>query len=271
MVAPDPAPEPEPVTRPVPADVAADGGACLQRLVRLGVVFKREKPIGSSAGCAVANPLSVTSLGSGVSLASTATLNCPTTEAVALWVRDVLVPSAKKHLRATPTRIVPGSTYACRPRNNQRGARLSEHAKANAFDVMSIEFANRPPLEIRSRGRDPDGVFQAAIRQQSCSYFTTVLGPGSDASHANHLHFDLAKRRGENRLCSMEAKQPLAGSDTRPPVAYWAPRAGTARNRIRFCSTRDRFTASSVSPRAAITAAMTSIPVPVTTVAPAEA
>jgi hypothetical protein len=97
----------------------------------------------------------------------------------------------------------PGSTYACRGRNNQPGARLSEHAKANAFDVMSIEFADRPPLEIRSRGGDRDGMFQTAIRQQSCAYFTTVLGPGSDASHANHLHFDLAKRRGGHRLCSM--------------------------------------------------------------------
>jgi hypothetical protein len=32
-------------------------------------------------------------------------------------------------------------------------------------------------------------------------HFTTVLGPGSDAAHAHHLHVDLARRRGGYRMC----------------------------------------------------------------------
>jgi hypothetical protein len=214
MVPPNPDPPAEapiPPVPAVPADVAADGGACLDRLRKLGVVFEPAAAI-KDPGCAVANPLVVKALGSGVSLASAATLNCPTTEAVALWVRDILLPYARDQLRATPTAIVPGSTYACRTRNNQKGARMSEHAKANAFDVMTVEFAGRPPLEIRARGSgDPEGRFQASIRQGSCSYFTTVLGPGSDASHGNHLHFDLAQRRGGYRMCSMGGDRTARG------------------------------------------------------------
>ncbi len=214
MVPPDPDPAAEaplPPVSAVPADVAADGGACLDRLRKLGVVFERAPAI-KDAGCGVANPLMVKALGSGVSLTSEATLNCPTTEAVALWVRDVLLPFSREQLRARPTAIVPGSTYACRTRNGRQGARMSEHAAANAFDVMSVEFAGRPPLEIRARASgDPEGRFQAAIRQGSCAYFTTVLGPGSDASHGNHLHFDLAQRRGGHRLCSMGGDRTAGG------------------------------------------------------------
>ena len=37
----------------------------------------------------------------------------------------------------------------------------------------------------------------------ACRYFTTVLGPGSDAFHYDHLHIDLARHdpRGERRIC----------------------------------------------------------------------
>lgn len=198
---PEPGP---PLGPPVPVENPVKLAACHDHLRKLGVAFQRVEAIDGGGGCQVANPLTVTSLGSGVRLTSEATLNCATTEAVALWVRDVLLPSARDDLHATPTGIVPGSTYACRSRNNQAGARISEHARANAFDVMSIEFANRPPLEIRARASgEPDEKYQKVIRQGSCAYFTTVLGPGSDASHANHLHFDLAQRRGGHRLCSM--------------------------------------------------------------------
>jgi hypothetical protein len=35
------------------------------------------------------------------------------------------------------------------------------------------------------------------------SYFTTILGPGSNASHADHLHFDLGLhgKTANYRIC----------------------------------------------------------------------
>lgn len=199
--------EPGEVERPPEAPMAppvilsADEASCFDRLHALGVTFERADPIGSGA-CYVDVPLQVTALGSGVGVGSAVIMNCRTAEALALWVKDIMVPAARTHLRAAPTAIAPGSTYACRPRNNQEGAKLSEHARANAFDVMAIAFADRESLEVTARGSaSPEGKFQAAIRQGSCSYFTTVIGPGSDAAHANHLHFDLAERSGGYRLC----------------------------------------------------------------------
>ena len=31
-----------------------------------------------------------------------------------------------------------------------------------------------------------------SVRTAACGWFTTVLGPGSDAAHTDHLHVDIA-------------------------------------------------------------------------------
>jgi hypothetical protein len=178
--------------------------ACLARLDEMGVAYTEEAAIEPDGACFVDHPLKVTSIGSGVAIEPEAIMNCRTTEALALWTREVLAPAAKEHLEATATAIAHGSTYVCRSRNNEPGAKLSEHAHANAVDIAAIAFAEREPITIALRsGIDAEADFQAAIRAGSCDYFTTVLGPGSNAAHAEHFHFDLAERRGGYRLCEL--------------------------------------------------------------------
>ena len=187
-----------------PMAPSGDDLACLARLRSLGVVFERLEPIAPGEACYVDLPLNVTSLGSNVAIAPEAILNCRTAEALAIWVRDSLVPSARTRLGASPTKIVHGSTYVCRPRNNVAGAKLSEHANANAVDIGSIAFADRAPFEVKEWPENsPEGRFAADIRAESCDYFTTVLGPGSNAAHASHFHFDMAERRSGYRLCEL--------------------------------------------------------------------
>jgi hypothetical protein len=43
----------------------------------------------------------------------------------------------------------------------------------------------------------------SGLRTSACGYFTTVLGPGSNAAHKNHLHFDLGQhgKSGKYRIC----------------------------------------------------------------------
>ena len=182
---------------------ARDLAACLERLRALQVAFTEEPSVGEVA-CHVAHPLKVTSVGSGVALLPEAVLNCRTAEALALWTRNVVLPAASELLQAKPARIVHRSAYVCRPRNNQPGAKLSEHAHANAVDISLIAFADREPVDIGAAdAAEAEGAFQAAIRQGACAYFTTVLGPGSDAAHETHFHFDLADRRSGYRLCEL--------------------------------------------------------------------
>jgi hypothetical protein len=184
---------------PEPEDLA-----CLARLDALGVAYTKEEPIEPDGLCFVDHPLKVTSVGSGVAIVPEAIMNCATAEALAEWTKTVLVPSARDLLGATPNRIVHGSTYVCRTRNGEPGAKLSEHAHANAVDIASIAFAERQPLDIQDREMSlAEGQFQFEIRKGSCGYFTTVLGPRSDAAHAGHFHFDMAERRGGYRLCDL--------------------------------------------------------------------
>jgi hypothetical protein len=193
-----------PLAPAAPPPLSAEESQCLERLGTLGVVFTREPSIMDKGACNVPHPLSVSSIGSGVAISPAAILTCGVTEALALWARDVLLPAADKHLDAKPDELVNASAYVCRTRNNQPGAKLSEHARANAFDIAAIGFADHDPVAVESRGSDnSEGRFQRAIREGSCRYFTTVLGPGSNAAHATHFHFDMAERRGGYRLCEL--------------------------------------------------------------------
>jgi hypothetical protein len=159
-------------------------------------------------------PLELTALGSGVAIGQKTVLNCRTAEALALWIRDVVIPAAQEHLKAVPTEIAQSSTYVCRTRNN--GAEMSEHAAGNAVDIGAIGFAHRPPHSLATAVADEaDAGFRKAVLEGSCRYFTTVLAPGSDAAHADHLHLDMAERRNGYRICNLGGAT-AAGGD--PPT-----------------------------------------------------
>jgi hypothetical protein len=46
------------------------------------------------------------------------------------------------------------------------------------------------------------------LRKSVCARFTTVLGPGSDGYHEDHVHVDLAERRGGYRICEWDIRTP---------------------------------------------------------------
>ena len=42
-----------------------------------------------------------------------------------------------------------------------------------------------------------------------CARFSTVLGPGSDWYHEDHIHLDLMERRNNYRICQWDVLDPL--------------------------------------------------------------
>ena len=105
------------------------------------------------------------------------------------------------------TAIENGSGYTCRRRNNQVDGALSEHAFGNAFDVMGFRFELGSPVMV-GPGKSQDGLasaFQAAVWASACLDFATVLGPGSNASHEDHLHLDIKARENGFRICELGA------------------------------------------------------------------
>ena len=85
-----------------------------------------------------------------------------------------------------------GTGYMCRLRNNEPGADYSEHGFANALDVTGFVLENGTRLSLPEdwgTGAEADALRYA--HDAACGLFTTVLGPGTNALHADHLHLDL--------------------------------------------------------------------------------
>ncbi|MBB3019385.1 hypothetical protein FHR70_002450 [Microvirga lupini] len=174
-------------------------GACLDRLSKLGLRFEKRPPV-QEGRCSIENPVLLSSLSNGVEIAPASLMACPVAESLARWMSEVVAPEAERQFQTAPTKLLIGTSYQCRDQRN--GAKLSEHALGNGVDVMGFEFAKRSPLAIASQTENsPEANFQSAIQKAACPIFNTVLGPGSDADHGDHLHLDLRQRKGDYRIC----------------------------------------------------------------------
>ncbi|MCF4125737.1 extensin-like domain-containing protein [Methylobacterium sp. SyP6R] len=185
---------------PTPATLVPDDTACLRRLERLGVKAESVAPLADGL-CGAAKPLRVTVLPDGVPLSPAATLTCVAAEALGRWSTEVRV-IAERTLSTVPKTVQIGGSYECRGQNHDPSAKLSEHAYANGVDVMGFTFEGRAPVMVGAvREGTPEAAFENAVRARACGFFRTVLGPGSDAAHANHLHLDERERNAGHRLC----------------------------------------------------------------------
>ena len=200
-------------SKPGPIQQVPTDSACFAKLAERGVVFTYSEPITDEHGCGIAQPVVVSALSGGITLNPVATLNCETALTLADYTKMMMVPAAKRYKPDTSiTGLAVGASYVCRTRNSQAGTKISEHGIGNAIDISAIGFADGTRMAIAPRERkgSAEEVFQKAIQFGACQYFTTVLGPGSDAYHDDHLHFDIAQRRSGYRLCPSPK---LANSD----------------------------------------------------------
>jgi hypothetical protein len=176
---------------------------CRSRLKRLGVRFSPVKRISGKGGCGIRYPIELSRLPGGVKLSGRTILNCSAGEALAKWTSESAAPAAKRIYGSKLVRIDQFASYACRSRNSKNGAKLSEHAKGSAVDLGRFILADGTTVEVGFPG--PTALrrkrFLKKLRDAGCRFFTTVLGPGSDAYHKDHFHFDLAQRRRGYRYC----------------------------------------------------------------------
>ncbi len=149
---------------------------------------------GSIRGCGVADPVAVTSV-SGVALSTPARVDCGTAKALNAWVANSLKPTVGK-LGGGVSSLRVAAHYACRTRNNKRGARISEHGKGRAIDISAINLRNGQTITVlEGWNRKVEGQILRKVHKGACGPFGTVLGPNSDRYHRNHFHFDTARYR----------------------------------------------------------------------------
>jgi hypothetical protein len=192
-------PPPPPLVKEDPQELQA----CLADLKAIGAKFQTTDPINEGNGCGIENPIDVEQALPGIDLGG-ATMRCKTALTMAHWLKDTVQPALNI---AMPGRrivgLVPGSTYQCRLRNSASTGKISEHARGNAYDVAAFRLDNGETIEMKPRAEDStlEGAFQRTATAGACLHFTTVLSPGSDAAHEDHLHLDILERSNGYRYC----------------------------------------------------------------------
>jgi hypothetical protein len=161
------------------------------------------EPIDEGNGCRIPNPWRIRTIGNVV-LSQPATVNCGMAEPLNDWLQDKLQPAAQRTFGESVVGIDVAASYSCRPRNNQSGAKMSEHGFGNAIDIsaFTLESGRKISVEEGWSGDADERGFLRVVRSEACGDFSTVLGPGSDSHHRDHFHLDLQERRSGSSYCN---------------------------------------------------------------------
>jgi hypothetical protein len=140
-------------------------------------------------------------------LQPTATLACPLVSALDKWVTEGVQPAALKWFGSQVTTIKQISAYSCRGMVGAGTSHISEHAFGNALDVAGFVLADGRKIVVKDgwRGSPEEQGFLHDVQLQACDMFTTVLAPGYNAAHYDHIHVDLMRRANGRRPCRPEA------------------------------------------------------------------
>jgi len=221
---PLPRPRPDAVTPAGASDADETSlSACRMRLSpQVAIVHPGVAPQGSGE-CGIEDAVTLEAVvlvdRSRVAVTPPALVRCTFAESIVDWVRKDLAAAAST-LKAQLTSIDNYASYDCRGRNRIVGAKMSEHGKGNALDVRSFKLANGTVVQLTDPAVAMD--LRERLRAKTCARFTTVLGPGSDGFHEDHIHVDLAERRGGHRMCQWELREPT--EETASEVAVPLPR-----------------------------------------------
>jgi hypothetical protein len=201
--------------------------ACQMRLSSGLAVFKPLGELGGPAGCGGPDVIYLERIilpdRTEVAIEPPATLRCEMAEAITSFVRQDLAPAAAA-MGSALSAVENFDSYDCRGRNRVAGAKLSEHGLANALDIRSVRL--KDGRLVRPADSAAPSEFRVAMKAAVCDRFTTVLGPGSDGYHEDHIHVDRAERRGGYRICQWDLHDELRSYALQSVVA--PSRAGAA-------------------------------------------
>lgn len=198
-----------PLPRERPAEAQVDAAEIVPSLCRLALeTIAQIKPLPERKGpgsCGGADMVSLEAVrmpdGAPVTVSPAAELRCEMATRMARWIRDEAAPVFAP---ARLTGVLNYDSYDCRGRNRVAGAKISEHGKGNALDIRAFVLAGNKqvsPIDYQVAHE-----LRENLKAAACKSFTTVLGPGSDGYHEQHIHFDIAEHRGGYRICHWEVR-----------------------------------------------------------------
>jgi hypothetical protein len=142
-----------------------------------------------------------------VAVTPTATLACPIVSALDRWLADSVQPSAMRWFGARVVEIKQISAYSCRGMNGNSRAHISEHAFGNALDIAAFTLADGRRITVKDgwKGTPEEQGFLREVQGAACQQFNTVLAPGSNVYHYDHIHVDLMRRSSRRIICQPAA------------------------------------------------------------------
>jgi hypothetical protein len=142
-----------------------------------------------------------------VAVSPPATLACPIVSELDRWISNSMQPAAMRWFGSPVAEIKQISAYSCRGMNGNPYARISEHAFGNALDISAFTLADGRMVTVKTgwNGLPEEQGFLRDIQAAACEQFTTVLAPGSNVHHYDHIHVDLMRRRDGHRACNPNA------------------------------------------------------------------
>ncbi len=200
-------PQFNPVEEPKP-DLATREERCLDALRADGVEAERAESYDSKGHCVIDDPVVVRSVrgsAGSVTFPASPLMNCRFASALTGWIKGIVAPVAAQTMSSPMKSVETGPGYVCRNMNTAASGKRSAHAIGNALDLVGFRLADgrRITIENYDTATGSEREFLVALRTAACGYFLTVLGPGSDAAHGNHLHVDIAQvgRSANYRIC----------------------------------------------------------------------
>jgi hypothetical protein len=142
-----------------------------------------------------------------VEVSPPATLACPIVAALDQWITTSVQPAAMRWFRQPVVEIKQISAYSCRGMNGNPNAHISEHAFGNALDIAEFDLADGHVITVQYgwRGTPEEQGFLHDVQSAACDQFSTVLAPGANVYHYNHIHVDLMRRASGQRICEPSA------------------------------------------------------------------
>ena len=159
-----------------------------------------------------------------VAVKPTATLACPIVSVLDRWLADSVQPAAQRWFGARVVEIKQISAYSCRGMNGNPSAHISEHAFGNALDIAAFTLADGRRISVKDgwKGMPEEQGFLRDVQAGACQQFNTVLAPGSNRFHYDHIHVDLMRRSSRRIICqpaAMSGEEVASRAGGRNPYA----------------------------------------------------
>ena len=156
-VAPPAQADQKPVSPPLPPppswsaeEISSALNQCNVALAGVDIDY-RTLPAMRTETCGSPAPMTLVSVANGgVAFDGSPTVNCPMAKALATWIKDSVQPAAASILGSPVKRIAIATSYQCRNRYGRSSGPISEHAFANAVDLMGFVLQDGRAIRVKS-------------------------------------------------------------------------------------------------------------------------